>query len=343
MKKLLLLSLIFGLFFIGCGNTNANSNEKENEKEEVELISFKVVNNKFLEDFSLKEKDYVKTSIELYSDFYTEELGKEFDDVATDLPVSSKDIQFQAYPLDATFDSSKVKIKSIENISKYYIRYIDNIYDDDNELTFPILSYYYLEELDTFGYSLFVSPSDYGINDGSSYGFLDFQDKAISDYYLNLVYDYHKAKYDFNDMFKEKENFEYPFELYPVQESNGFLVVSDIDRMLKWDEGVTGIREDEFVNKYPTFNKDKCELEISQYDTVYYINDEENLYPEYHCPYSDTGKAYIPIRLTEGNAYYEKDSNGNFVANVDIDKANNLFLKVVFEYEGLETSAVIIL
>ena len=32
MKKLLLLSLIFGLFFIGCGNTNANSNEKENEK-----------------------------------------------------------------------------------------------------------------------------------------------------------------------------------------------------------------------------------------------------------------------------------------------------------------------
>ena len=46
MKKLLLLSLIFGLFFIGCGNTNKNSNEKENEKEEVELISFKVVNNK---------------------------------------------------------------------------------------------------------------------------------------------------------------------------------------------------------------------------------------------------------------------------------------------------------
>lgn len=340
MKKLLLLSLIFSLFFIGCGNTNANSNEKENEKEEVELISFKVVNNKFLEDFSLKEKDYVKTYIELYTDFFTEELGKEFDDVAIDLPVSSKDIQFQAYPLDAPFDSSKVKIKSIENISKYYTDIIPSVYNGEGIK--PILYYYYLEETGTFGYSINIveSKDKFGLNCYSSDNFLN---KEISDYYFNMVYDYYKAKYDFNDMFKEKENFVYPFELYPVQESNGLFVVSDIDRMLKWDEGMNGIAEDEFMDKYTTFDKENCTLEITRHARVYYINDEENLYPEYHCPYFDTGKAYIPIDVTESDAYCKKDSNGNFVANIDYDKACNLFLKVVFEYEGLETSAVIIL
>jgi hypothetical protein len=51
----------------------------------------------------------------------------------------------------------------------------------------------------------------------------------------------------------------------------------------------------------------------------------------------------MPIDVQLSDGYCKKDSNGNFVANVDIDKANNLFLKVVFEYEGLETSAVIIL
>lgn len=340
MKKLLLLSLIFSLFFIGCGNTNANSNEKENEKEEVELISFKVVNNKFLEDFSLKEKDYIKTTIELYEDFYTDELGKEFDDVAIDLPVSSKDIQFQAYPLDAPFDSSKVKIKSVENISKYYTYMIPCVYNGEGIK--PILSYYYLEEIDTFGYAINVVESDdeWG---NPCYFPCDFLNKEISDYYFNMVYDYYKAKYDFNDMFKEKENFVYPFELYPVDEDVGFIEITNIDKFLKWNEGITGFFEDEFMEKYPTFDKENCALEITRHERVYYIDDEENLYPEYHCPYFDTGKAYMPIDVTESDAYCKKDSNGNFVANIDYDKACNLFLKVVFEYEGLETSAVIIL
>lgn len=340
MKKLLLLSLIFSLFFISCGNTNANSNEKENEKEEVELISFKVVNNKFLEDFSLKEKDFVKTGIELWYDFYTEELGKEFDDIAIDLPVSSKDIQFQAYPLDAPFDSSKVKIKSIENISKYYTAQIPSVYNGEGIK--PLLAYYYLEEIDTFGYAINVVECDDEWGD-IGYSLFYFLNKEYSDYYFNLVYDYYKAKYDFNDMFKEKENFEYPFELYPVDEDVGFIEITNIDKFLKWNEGITGFFEDEFMEKYPTFNKDNCTLEITRHEKVYYIDDEENLYPEYHCPYFDTGKAYMPIDVTESDAYCKKDSNGNFVANIDYDKANNLFLKVVFEYEGLETSAVIIL
>lgn len=340
MKKLLLLSLIFGLFFIGCGNTNGSEKEKENEKEEVELISFKVVNNKFLEDFSLKEKDYVKTSIELYTDFYTEELGKEFDDVAIDLPVSSKDIQFQAYPLDAPFDSSKVKIKNIENISKYYIVGISNIYNGEGIK--PILRYYYLEEIDTFGYAINIIEGD-DERGFSGCSYMEFMNKEVYDYYFNMVYDYYKAKYDFNDMFKEKENFEYPFELYPVDEKVRFIEITDIDKFLKWDEGMNAIAEDEFMEKYPAFDKDNCTLEITRHEKVYYIDDEENLYPEYHCPYFDTGKAYMPIDVTESDAYCKKDSNGNFVANMDYDKANNLFLKVVFEYEGLETSAVIIL
>lgn len=340
MKKLLLLSLIFSLFFIGCGNTNGGEKEKENEKEEVELISFKVVNNKFLEDFSLKEKDYVKTCIELYTDFYTEDLGKEFDDVAIDLPVSSKDIQFQAYPLDAPFDSSKVKIKSIEDISKYYTDMIPNVYNGEGIK--PQLYYYYLEEIDTFGYSVNVVEGDDEWGD-PCYSSSDFLNKEISDYYFNIVYDYYKAKYDFNDMFKEKENFEYPFELYPVDEDVGFIEITNIDKFLKWNEGITGFFEDEFMEKYPAFDKDNCTLEITRHEKVYYIDDEENLYPEYHCPYFDTGKAYMPIDVTESDAYCKKDSNGNFVANIDYDKACNLFLKVVFEYEGLETSAVIIL
>ncbi len=342
MKKLLLLSLIFSLFFIGCGNTNGGEKEKENEKEEVELISFKVVNNKFLEDFSLKEKGYVKDYIELYTDFYTEELGKEFDDIAIDLPVSSKDIQFQAYPLNATFDSSKVKIKSIENISKYYTDMICNLYKGDGIK--PFLTYYYLEEIDTFGYSINVIEGNDERGDGyCCYTPDDFLNKEISDYYFNMVYDYYKAKYDFNDMFKENENFEYPFELYPVDEDVSFIEITDIDKFLKWDEGITGFFEDEFMEKYPTFNKDNCTLEITRYSRVYYINDEENLYPEYHCPYFDTVKAYIPIDVTLSDGYCEKDVDGNLVSNMDYDKANNLFLKVVFEYEGLETSAVIIL
>ncbi len=340
MKKLLLLSLIFSLFFIGCGNTNGGEKEKENEKEEVELISFKVVNNEFLKDFCGKEKDYVKTAIELYTDFYTEDLGKEFDDVAIDLPVSSKDIQFQAYPLDAPFDSSKVKIKSIENISKYYTKGILNIYNE-NEIK-PKFSYYYLEEIDTFGYAIDVTPS-YDERGFRGCSYMDFMNKEVYDYYFNMVYDYHKAKYNFNDMFKENENFEYPFELYPVDEDARFIEITNIDKFLKWNEGMNGIAEDEFMEKYPTFDKENCTLEITEYFEVYYINDEENLYPEYHCPYFDTGKAYMPIDVQLSDGYCKKDSNGNFVANVDIDKANNLFLKVVFEYEGLETSAVIIL
>lgn len=339
MKKLLLLSLIFSLFFIGCGNTNSNSNEKENEKEEVELISFKVVNNEFLKDFCGKEKDYIKSCIYLYSDFYTNELEEEFAHVAIDLPVSSKDIQFQAYPLDAPFDSSKVKIKSIENISKYYTEEIPS-YKGTETATWAYIYYYYLEEIDTFGYSISVYPSfDISV---SWYSYFDFLNKEVSDYYFNFLYDYYKAKYDFNNMFKENENFEYPFELYTIDKEY-FQVITDIDKFLKWNEGMNWIAEDKFMEEYPNFDKDNCVLEIPASLRTYYINDEENLYPEYHCSFFDTGKAYMPLNNQLFWGYYEKDTEGNFLVNIDYDKACNLFLKVVFEYEGLETSAVIIL
>ena len=48
--------------------------EKDFAGDEVKETAWKYVDH-------LKEKDYIKTCIELYTDFYTEDLGKEFDDV----------------------------------------------------------------------------------------------------------------------------------------------------------------------------------------------------------------------------------------------------------------------